>query len=183
MSEDVTKALENFIDNWVTNYQDASEPVVIQYDSKWLSPCHTDSAEENEWVDWLPVKQPIEQDFSAVESALEMTLHPDAKEYFSAFWSDNLNASTEKGNLQLLLPWNQDDFERLLQNLIGHVLMKRRLGQSETLFFAVTDEDDFILTIDNTSGKVMLEQVGLEPCEVIADNLASFIRTLTPKVI
>ena len=86
------------------------------------------------------------------------------------------------GNLQLLLPWNQDDMVRLQQNLVGHVLMKRRLDQPETLFFAVTDEEDFILSVDNQSGEVVLEQVGLLPQEVLAPDLASFLASLEPVV-
>jgi SecY interacting protein Syd len=82
----------------------------------------------------------------------------------------------------LLQPWNQGDFERLQQNLVGHILMKRRLKQPETFFIALTDEDDFILTVHNTSGEVMLEQVGLLPKEVVAPNLAEFLQSIQPSV-
>jgi SecY interacting protein Syd len=82
----------------------------------------------------------------------------------------------------LLQPWNQGDFERLQQNLVGHILMKRRLKQPETFFIALTDEDDFILTVDNASGEVMLEQVGLLPKELVAPNLATFITSIVPSV-
>jgi SecY interacting protein Syd len=60
--------------------------------------------------------------------------------------------------------------------------MKRRLKQPETLFIALTDEDDFILTVDNASGEVVLEQVGLLPKEVVAPNLEVFIQSLQPSV-
>ncbi len=60
--------------------------------------------------------------------------------------------------------------------------MKRRLKQPETLFVALPDEDDFILRVDNSSGEVMLEQVGLLPKEVVAANLADFIHSLQPSV-
>ena len=66
---------------------------------------------------------------------------------------------------------------------MGQILMKRRLKQRETLFIGLTDEDDFILTVDNMSGKVMLEQVGLLPKEVVAPNLAVFIQSLKPSYI
>jgi SecY interacting protein Syd len=66
--------------------------------------------------------------------------------------------------------------------LVGHILMKRRLKQPETLFIALTDEDDFILTVDNASGEVVLEQVGLLPKEVVAPNLEVFIQSLQPSV-
>jgi SecY interacting protein Syd len=36
--------------------------------------------------------------------------------------------------------------------------------------------------VDNSSGEVMLEQVGLLPKEVVAANLADFIHSLQPSV-
>ncbi len=50
------------------------------------------------------------------------------------------------------------DFERLQQNLIGHILMKQKLKQAITLFFAVTDEDDIILSVNNNTGEVWAEK-------------------------
>ena len=76
--------------------------------------------------------------------------------------------------------WNDDDAERLQQNLIGHVLMKRQLKQPETLFFALTDEEDFIVSVDNASGQVVLEQVGKPAQQVLAQDLAEFLATLQP---
>ena len=77
---------------------------------------------------------------------------------------------------------NSEDFERLQQNLIGHLLMKQRLRQAPTLFFGLTDEEDFILTVVNESGEVALEQVGREPANILAPSLAVFIEQLTPAI-
>lgn len=183
MTTDVTKALDNFVAKYTQQHNDEGKPMTVQFDSDWISPCHQADAEEGEWVAWQPARQAQEHDFTAFEDALEIQLHPDLIEYFSYYWSDNLNASAKQGNLQLLLPWNLDDFERLQQNLIGHLLMKRRLGQADTVFFAVTDEEDFIISLDNASGQVVLEQVGMEPKEILADNLADFLNHLQPRTV
>jgi SecY interacting protein Syd len=84
--------------------------------------------------------------------------------------------------LSLLFAWNKDDFERLQENLIGHILMKRRLKQEETVFFAVTDEEDMIISVDNASGSVWVERVGCKPHKQLSDSLAQFISQLTPVV-
>ncbi|GAA0856880.1 SecY-interacting protein [Aliiglaciecola litoralis] len=179
---DIQSALQRFVSDYVSLYQTEQKPMVIQYDSNWPSPCYQSKAEDNEWVGWQPVLQQQPMSLSDFENALDITMDKQLAAYFSCYWSDNLNAKTARGNLQLLLPWNEQDFERLQQNLIAHVLMKRRLKQKETLFFAVTDEDDFIISVDNESGKVMLEQVGLEPQEELADSLLSFIQQLSPRL-
>ena len=59
--------------------------------------------------------------------------------------------------------------------------MKRRLRQRDTLFFAVTDEDDFVLSVLNETGEVVLERVGKEPQEILATDLTSFLQSLKPQ--
>lgn len=182
MSERVTAALDKFVQRYVTAAKKNPEMLIVEYDIDWPSDCYTAADESSEHVTWLPVKRTGMADFSNLEKALDFKIHQDVISFYSAYWSNNLDAKTGKGDLQLLQPWNQDDFERLQQNLIGHILMKRRLKQPETLFIALTDDDDFILTVDNISGEVMLEQVGLIPKEVIAPNLADFIQSLQPPI-
>jgi|TARA_R110000868_G_scaffold62084_5_gene187990 SecY interacting protein Syd len=180
MSEQVTAALDEFVQRYVIAAKKHPEMLVVEYDSDWPSDCYIDSGNTGDSVNWQPVKRSGTANFNDLETALEMKIHQDVISFYSAYWSDNLNAQTNQGSLQLLQPWNQGDFERLQQNLVGHILMKRRLKQPETLFFALTDEDDFILTLDNSSGEVVLEQVGLLPKEVLAPNLATFIQSLQP---
>ena len=182
MSLSVKEALDSFIQRYITAHEQENQSMMVQFDPDWMSPCYRRQGEPGEWVDWLPSVRHEEHDFQELETALGLQLDEQLKTFFSAYWSDNLNAKAERGNLQLLMPWNQDDFVRLQQNLVGHVLMKRRLGQAETFFFAVTDEDDFNLCIDAATGEVVLEQVGLVPQEVLAKDLASFIQSLTPLV-
>jgi SecY interacting protein Syd len=91
-----------------------------------------------------------------------------------------MQAKAAQGACELLQVWNEEDFERLQQNLIGHLLMKQRLKQSPSLFFGLTDEEDFILTVINDTGEVALEQVGKPAQEILAPTLAHFIAQLSP---
>jgi SecY interacting protein Syd len=183
MSEQVTAALDEFVKKYLTAAKKHPEMVMVEYDNEWPSDCYTVTGNTGDRVAWQPVKRSEIANFSDLEKALDMQIHQDVISFYSAYWSNNLSAKTSKGYLQLLQPWNQGDFERLQQNLVGHILMKRRLKQPETLFIALTDEDDFILTVDNTSGEVVLEQVGLLPKEVVAPNLTVFIQSLQPSVV
>ena len=58
--------------------------------------------------------------------------------------------------------------------------MKRRLKQRETIFFAVTDEEDTMLSVLNSTGEVYLEQTGVEVKTLLAPDLISFLRQLRP---
>ncbi|TRY30789.1 SecY-interacting protein [Aliiglaciecola sp. M165] len=180
---EIDSALERFVSEYVKVHQEQQIPLVNQFDSAWVSPCSEYQGEQDEWVPWLPVKQNNECHFDDFENALDIKMNPELARFFTCYFSDNLNAHTKRGDLQLLMPWNKDDFERLQQNLIAHVLMKRRLGQDDTLFFAVTDEEDFIISVHNPTGNVVLEQVGLEPKEILAQSLTQFVSQLRPKLI
>lgn len=182
MSQSVIEALDDFMQRFTQHCITFPGIATIEYDAKWPSECYQPAKdnEEGGTVSWQPVKRWPAGNFSDLEHALELTLHPDIKDYYGQYWSENIYANSEDGQLQLLQAWNAEDFALLQQNLVGHILMKRRLRQPETLFFALTSEDDFILSVDNQSGQVMLEQVGLQPQKIIAANLAAFLGAIEP---
>ena len=152
---------------------------VVEKDNDWISTCQQNDLDEKN-SHWRPVKSLVELSFENIESALEITLHKDIKIYFSTFFSDTIDADCEEGRLSLLFAWNEDDFQRLQENIIGHVLMKKRLKQENTIFFAVTDEEDLIISLHNETGEVWVERVGCKPHKKLADSLSEFVEQLTP---
>ena len=60
--------------------------------------------------------------------------------------------------------------------------MKTKLKQKLTVFFAITDDDDHIISLDNDDGSIWVEKVGSEPHKKLADTLAEFILQLTPRI-
>jgi len=185
--------LQQFSKEYVNEYQHVhSHLPKVEQDDKWPSLCeffHEKGEEEHAFLStgevyWQPVniEKREELNFDNVERALELTLHPDINTYFTTLYSESLDATCEEGDLSLLFAWNKDDFQRLQENLIGHILMKQRLKQAETIFFAVTDEEDMIISIDNDTGAVWVERVGCEPHKKLAESLTQFISKLVPMV-
>lgn len=193
--------LKQFSNEYIHLYQLKHKHLpILEHDEEWPSPCELplDGTSDEKNIDnsflsagevfWKPALMKTsaqcepEFTFDNVESALDMALHCDIKTYFTTLFSESLDASCEEGNLALLFAWNDADFQRLQENLIGHILMKRRLKQAETVFFAVTDEEDMIISIDNQSGSVWVERVGCEPHKRLAKSLAEFISILKPQV-
>ncbi|WP_240153684.1 SecY-interacting protein Syd [Erwinia amylovora] len=72
---------------------------------------------------------------------------------------------------------------RLQENLIGHLLMKRRLKQSPTLFIATTDSELEVISVCNMSGEVILEHLGTKKRQVIAPSIRNFLISLQPLII
>ncbi len=187
MSNPLVETFDSFVNAYIDLAGDADRKLLTDYDADWFSPCLLLS--EAQLVDvadgapttWRPLLQPDTSHLRDLAKALDIEIHPQLETLFCRYYSHDLPASTDRGDLDILQAWNQDDFERLQKNLISHVLMKRRLKQPDTLFFATTDQEDFIISIDVASGKVMLEQVGKVPEEVLADNLDNFMRSLRPR--
>lgn len=188
-NENLVQILQQFSEKYIIEHQQvhACLPIVEQ-DDEWPSPCEKRTTEQKSLAEgqvyWQPtaIEKNEELSFENVESALNLTLHNDIKTYFTLLYSESLDARCDEGELSLLFAWNKKDFERLQENLIGHILMKQRLKQKETIFFAVTDEEDMIISIDNASGSVWVERVGCKPHKQLSDSLAQFISQLTPVI-
>jgi SecY interacting protein Syd len=158
-----------------------------EYDQEWRSLCelpafkNKNRTQAPELVAWRPVPQTPAVDFSGLENALETTIHPDIVEYFSSFWSSTIEGKSIEGHASLIQLWNQEDFDRLIENFIGHALAKRQLKEPLTLFIATTEADsEYFLSIDNATGAVLLEEPGRPPLRQVEDNLETFLRRLTP---
>ena len=172
----------SFSQDYLQTYQHRFQHLPItETIEDWPSVCEQ-GVHEEVFSLWCPIKVVEPLSFDNVESALEVSLHADIKQYFTTMFSDSLDANCAEGDLSLLFAWNKKDFERLQENIIGHILMKTKLKQKLTVFFAMTDDEDHILSIDNESGSVWVEKVGCEPHKKLADSLAEFLEQLTPRI-
>ncbi|WP_281400949.1 SecY-interacting protein Syd [sulfur-oxidizing endosymbiont of Gigantopelta aegis] len=112
-----------------------------------------------------------------LEKALDTEIRPEIKLFFSHYWSDQIDTIFQQGNLTLLFVWNSADMDRLIENQIGHALGKLRNKQTLTFFIACTDSD-YMISVENDSGQVVLERPGYPVEKVLASDLNQFINEL-----
>jgi len=180
MSE-VTAALASFVDRYLTRYPTLVDP----FDRDWRSPCEVGQPYADtaglQLIAWRPLRRSFADDFAGLERALERPIHPDIKAYYGSFWSGGLEATAAEGHVSLILLWNPADGERLVENLIGHAIAKRRVHAPFTVFFACTEPDsDLFLSVDNDTGEVVLEAPGAKPMRTVAPSLTVFLRGIEP---
>lgn len=178
MSE-VTQVFTQLLQNARTTAESAGNSWFSYADLELASPCQYGDVSGDQQVRWWPVMRSECQDFSNLEHGLEFSLHPDLQAFYGHCYGGGLKVQHQRGNAELLMVWHQEDFSRLQQNIIAHILMKRRLKQRETVFFAVTDDDDIMLSVLNETGAVYLEHAGCEVKEQLAGSLAEFLQQLT----
>jgi SecY interacting protein Syd len=174
---ELDRLLENYVEHYRTTFGTAPRQI---HDPQWPSPCERGTADAHGFIEWLPVRRTTAPDFSGLESALECTLHPSLTAYFGRYYSDIVTGRTSEGGVSLVQMWNDADYDRFVDNMLGHAMAKQRANQPLTLFFATTDEDEYFLSVDNTSGKVMLESPGQGPIREVALDLATFVARVEP---
>ena len=182
MVSTVETALVNFVQRFREAAAGRDNTFAPQkYDPEWPSPCRIGAPDTAGFIRWEPVRQNEKTNFRGLENALELDVHEDIRDFYGTFWSAGLEATSEEGHVSLIQLWNLQDFDRLIENLIGHALAKRRQKHSFTAFVATTDADsELFLSVDNTTGRVLLEDPGHLPKREVDENLASFIDRLTP---
>jgi len=183
MTSSFNTTFDEFVQAYVTFSNTENKGLLTEFDSEWPSPClqsNADNMSSGDECTWQPQKRSLEANLSNLSSALEIAIPEDYERLFCRYVSLDLNAQHPRGPVTLLQIWSEQDFERFQKNLIAHVLMKRRLKLPDTLFFALTDQDDLIISLDVATQKVVLEPIGKAASETLSNNLTDFIAALKP---
>lgn len=163
---------------FVESYYEKHPTLLSWVDPEQHSPCQYGDVVDGE-VHWRPVKAEPALDLSKTQQALELQFPEQLSEFYTSYFGGGLKVQHDRGELELLMSWHQADFERLQQNIIAHILMKRRLKQRETVFIAATDHDDYLISVLVATGEVYLEKVGMEVKDLLAADLATFLQQLS----
>ncbi|MGL4859483.1 MAG: SecY-interacting protein [Enterobacteriaceae bacterium] len=142
------------------------------------SPCIVST--EGEAVLWQPQPMPAGATLEAVGRAVDLQLHPDIEVFYTTQYAGDLHGLYQGEPLTLLQAWSAEDFVRLQENLIGHLLTQRRLKLSPTLFLATTSDDTRVISLCNLTGQVLNERLGSRERSQLSDTLACFLTSLQP---
>ena len=172
-------ALTSLIDRYLAMFPEGliASPVF----SDQTSPSEHRRDENHIW--WQPTAQSPEVNFKRIEAALERPIHPSILTYFQSYWAGPLYCTFNYERVELIQLWNPEEFEHLIENVVGHFLQQQRFKQSFTFFFAVAEtSSEITYTIDNVSGQILKEVPGPNGQRtVVADDLAQFLERLQPE--
>ena len=181
MSNETKAALERLLDRYVDSCRRAGNSLPHrEHDPDWLSACQVGEPDANGIIHWQPRPRDPVADFSGLERALDVEIHPDIKSFYGSYWGSPMQLAAEEGGVTLIQIWNGDDFDRLIENIIGHAMAKQRIGAPLTVFIACTDEGELMLSVENDTGHVVLEEPGSLPIRQVATSLAEFLDRLDP---
>ncbi|WP_343464500.1 SecY-interacting protein [Pantoea sp.] len=179
MMQQTADALRQFTARFVQHWQQQTGRLPASTELYGVpSPCEVSSLDD--YVLWQPQPFSLPATLDAVERALDIQLQPDVSAFYTTQFAGDMPALHGERAITLLQAWSESDFTRLQENLIGHLVMKRRLKQSPTIFIATTASDEAIVALCNLSGEVILEQPGTKMRETLAPTLATFLDALQP---
>ncbi|MDC0610421.1 SecY-interacting protein [Vibrio sp.] len=177
----VKDALSDFGKRYVTAFQQKHECDPADRElTDWPSECVIERNQDA--VLWRPVERQELVDLSNIEHAMDLGIHSDIHEFFGSFYSGDMTAEYEGEELSLIQVWNDDDFKRLQENIIGHLVTQKRLRLKPTIFIAGIDSEDHVISVCNLTGKVVKERLGTNQRQVLAGSLVEFIEKLEPVV-
>ncbi len=174
-------ALDRLLRRYLESCQRTSGSLPIQaHDPAWPSQCQVGEPDAAGMIRWRPRERDTAADFSGLERALEREVHADIKSFYGSYWSGTMELAAEEGGMTLIQVWNDDDFDRLVENILGHALAKQRIKAPLTIFIACADEDEFMLSVENETGRVVLEKPGSPPIREVSPSLAEFLDRVNP---
>ncbi|NDL65543.1 SecY-interacting protein [Acerihabitans arboris] len=181
MDYQVSRALEDFTRRYQHHWQSLTGHAPA---SRALfgvpSPCVV--GEDDHQVFWQP-RQPVEAlTLAGVERAMDLQLQPAAWAFYCSQLAGDMSARFQGQSLELLQVWSEPDGVRIQENLIGHLLMQKRLKLPPTLFIATTDSELSLISLSNLTGEILLEEVGRKKRSVLAPSLQDFLSLLDPCV-
>ncbi|CAH0534247.1 Protein Syd [Vibrio stylophorae] len=149
------------------------------------SPCVVQALEHT--VIWQA--QPCaERDFSKSEAAIELNFDDSVKAFYGTQYAGDLTVcwrdpqSGETLPLTLLQVWSDEDWLRLQENLLSHLVMQRQRRLSPSLFIGSLDSEIEIISVCNLTGQVLKEVLGKKQHQILAPDLATFLNGLEPVV-
>ncbi|CAM7483916.1 SecY-interacting protein [Citrobacter sedlakii] len=142
------------------------------------SPCIISSTQDA--VYWQPQPFEGESNVNAVECAFDIVIQPALHAFYTTQFAGDMPAQFHNETLTLLQTWSADDFRRVQENLIGHLVTQKRLKLPPTLFIATQENELEVISVCNLSGDVIKETLGTRQRTVLAPSLAEFLTQLKP---
>ncbi|MGO2073853.1 MAG: SecY-interacting protein [Pseudoalteromonas sp.] len=151
---------------------------LIEHDPEWPSPCEHGAVNEQGLIQYQAIVRQPSANLNDLANALEVVFPDALSQFYGSFFSGPIKVQLDDHHIELLQAWNEADYDLLQQNITGHILMKRKLKQAETVFIGLTEQDDLLITILLETGQVCLEYVGKKPHHVLAEDIDEFLQKL-----
>ncbi|WP_392561169.1 SecY-interacting protein [Orbus sturtevantii] len=178
MNKTQSNCLILFTEHYIDIWQNTTKHAPISSELYGVpSPCIIDTIDLA--VLWLPIR-PSPHSLAIAEEVANIRIHDSAHLFYGTQYAGDMQAQWHDLSLSLIQVWSDDDFSRLEQNIIAHLMMQKKLKRRPTIFIATTNDEAEIIAIDNKTGNIILEKLITNETKVLASDLDTFLSNLTP---
>ena len=156
----------------------SGELPMTEHDPERPSPCEVTAPDAEENVLWRPVQRVPAAELATLQRDADITLSDDLRAWLGAWWCLPFEASLGDESLILLGIGGPADEAAFGAQLGAHLAARRARSEPDTVPIGALGDGRF-LTVDNVSGRVLLESPA-KTLGVVAPSLAALLSRLTP---
>ena len=179
MSDAVLTAHAQLLERYLAAVRAVSGDLpMTEHDPLVASPCEVGAPDPDGHVLWRPLRRVPPSDLAALQREAGITLCGDLRAWLSTWWCLPFEATFAGESLVLLGLAGPAEEQAFGAQLRAHLAVRRQRGEADTVPVAALFDGRF-LTVDNVSGRVLLESSdGL--LGVVGPSLAALLQKVVP---
>ena len=179
MSDAVLMAHARLLERYLSAVREVSGDLpMTEHDPIAASPCEVGEPDPDGHVLWRPLRRVPPSDLAALQREASISLSSDLHSWLSTWWCLPFEA-TFAGESMVLLGLAGPAEERAFgAQLRAHLAVRRKRGEADTVPVAALFDGRF-LTVDNVSGRVLLES-SERLLGVVSPSLATLLDKVVP---
>lgn len=173
----VKEALDHYFQKLLEYWNDTFGVLPqIPFDDEMNPLLYESEQDEDDYVSWKPKIKEKHEDFEAIETYIDVRLHPSIKEYFQSFWFLNLQGFYHSKFISLEPVEPDKDMHNFFVNQKNYEASKGKTLKNIQIGFL--SPENMALMVHNETGEILQEDFETGETIIIAKSLEALIRDL-----
>lgn len=175
-------ALSKYFEQMIKEYNKTKQKLPMAPKKKLkYSEIYIGESDEEGWCKWKPVEKNKINNFDQIEDILGININKDVKDYFNSYWFLRLDGEFKKKSINLEAVIPGEELDKFFKKLVGY--KKAHNNEMKYIPIGMEEERGYLLVVENSTGKIKLENHDKGTFRTICANLEELITNLKPSII